>query len=715
MGRNKSSKRILVRNEKRRKRHEKRLANEQATQGAEHEEVETKPQQQDGAYQDDEVGIGDYSHRSGLDIEFFGMLSDEEQEYFRHADELLELNDFPSPDDRAVFLQSVYTEAEGKELKLACSQSCSRLMERLILLSNTRQKKHLFQQFSGHFPSLITHRFASHCCEKLFLQSAPIVTEELGNGLDVEMSGDGTDSTGEKPQASMEDLFLYMLDELEEHLTFLLSERYASHTMRLLLIILSGRPLDQVKTKSLLQSKKKEHITVSGVATTDNDLASQTRAVPGSFNMAIRKIISDTADRMDEAALRVLSKHPTGNPTLQLLLELDISLNAKPKEANESGQQQHQWESSSLLSKLIPGAPSSFSDPSSMASEFVNGMVYDPIGSRLVETLVTHCPGKIFKGLQSNIFGPRIQAFLRNDIASYPAIRALNRLSKEDLVEALNKSLPQVALFVEKGRFNVLKTFFERCNARGAKEAAGSLLDAISEVVGSPSKNLVWELCHLEGVESSEEAQETFQQDTKSQSVLTTHASQLLVAMLNMPGRPSNAVQDALLSLTSDQQLLLATFSAPASTILTTALSNSSSNPIFHKSLAASLIVPHCLELAQSQYGHRVLCAIIALPSKGDKISIPFHLKQSIVSRLAEKEQDLRESWTGRSVWRTWKGDVWVRRRGDWVRWAKETDPEDKRKSQMPKPKQSWGSQVNKNPHGRPGGWNKHQTVRGGK
>jgi hypothetical protein len=60
---------------------------------------------------------------------FYGMLEDEEQEYFRRADELLELNDFPSEEERSLFLASVYREADGKELKIACSQSCSRLME----------------------------------------------------------------------------------------------------------------------------------------------------------------------------------------------------------------------------------------------------------------------------------------------------------------------------------------------------------------------------------------------------------------------------------------------------------------------------------------------------------------------------------------------------------------------------------------------------------
>jgi nucleolar protein 9 len=80
---------------------------------------------------------------------FFGMLDEEEQEYFKKADEMLELDQFESSEDRSVFLASVWREAEEKELKLANDPSASRLLERLILLSTPDQLKGLFQKFSG--------------------------------------------------------------------------------------------------------------------------------------------------------------------------------------------------------------------------------------------------------------------------------------------------------------------------------------------------------------------------------------------------------------------------------------------------------------------------------------------------------------------------------------------------------------------------------------
>jgi hypothetical protein len=89
--------------------------------------------------------------RPTLDMPFFGMLDEEEQEYFKHADEMLEMNSFEDSEQRQLFLANVWREAEGKELKIANSQSCSRLMERLIQLSTPSQLKGLFQRFYGKY------------------------------------------------------------------------------------------------------------------------------------------------------------------------------------------------------------------------------------------------------------------------------------------------------------------------------------------------------------------------------------------------------------------------------------------------------------------------------------------------------------------------------------------------------------------------------------
>ena len=100
-----------------------------------------------------ETGLDGHEFHDGFierpEIPFYGMLDEDDQEYFKRADTMLELNQFASPEERSLFLVSVYKEAKGKELKIANSQSCSRLLERLICMSTSIQLKELFQKFTG--------------------------------------------------------------------------------------------------------------------------------------------------------------------------------------------------------------------------------------------------------------------------------------------------------------------------------------------------------------------------------------------------------------------------------------------------------------------------------------------------------------------------------------------------------------------------------------
>ncbi|KAG6072645.1 Nucleolar protein 9 [Claviceps sp. LM218 group G6] len=652
-------------------------------------------------YHDQDQGFDhEHDHRqngSGREEkEFFGMLADEEQEYFRRADEMLELNQFPTTEDRDMFLESVFKEAQGKELKLASSQSCSRLMERLIQLSSTSQKKHLFAAFGSHFLSLVQHRFASHCCEALFLRSAGVVTQELaGFVLDTQ----GAAPAQQEPEASMEELFLATLDELEGSLTFLLTDRFASHTLRVLLLVLSGRPLDDTSVRTLMKSKKKEHISVAGSAAADEQNKG-VRAVPPSFGLAVIKIIADATAGLDDTGLRVLAKHAIGNPTLQLLLELDMTLakaDKKKTTTEEEGEEEGDGKTgaastgrgTSLLQKLLPGAPKSLSDPSSPASEFINGMIYDQIGSRLIETLVQHCPGKVFKQLSQNFFLPRIDGYVRNDIACYPAIKVLGRLGKDQLTAAADKIAPTVPQLVTRSRFNVLRTLFERCAARGAHDQTRKLMRGLKDGCGKEPADLVRTLCSLPAAEEEQQQSEAQQkqesQDSKqsrqakhnatssrNEYAIQSHGAQLLTTILSIQG-PHKAVHESLLALPPSHLVLLATTSFPTVTLLTTALRTPSANAVFQKSLVSRLS-PHMGSLSTSQFGHNLVKALAEMPVRGKDLSIPLHVKEGIMQGLAGQEATLRDSWMGRSVWRSWKGDVWKTRSMEWKAWMREME-----------------------------------------
>src|SRR5690242_9126761 len=104
------TKRQAIRDERKKKRRETHEANYEVNdeeRSAKRQRVHDGEEDTEQPTYDGEGEQQEHFHGSVPEKEFFGMLADEEQEYFRHADELLELNQFPTPEERDVFLQNV--------------------------------------------------------------------------------------------------------------------------------------------------------------------------------------------------------------------------------------------------------------------------------------------------------------------------------------------------------------------------------------------------------------------------------------------------------------------------------------------------------------------------------------------------------------------------------------------------------------------------------
>ncbi|KAH6637458.1 armadillo-type protein [Boeremia exigua] len=633
------------REEKKRKR-EQQDADKDAKRTKREEHVEATLQQYDDAhqppvehstFQDDAVDVSGPGA-----MPFYGMLDEDEQEYFKRADEMLELNQFADADERAMFLANVWKEADGKELKIANSQSCSRLMERLIILSTPDQLKHLFQKFSSHFLHLVQHRFASHCCEALFIRAAPVVTQELANpDLALAPSSD--------PDAifvSMENLFLLALAELDEHLGFLLTDRFASHVLRVLVVILSGSPLEQ-QNKSAMQSKRKEKIGVAGAEKTD--LALEHRNVPDSFKEALEKVIDHSVSGLDSGYLRTLSTHPLGNPTLQMLLKLELKIFGKSRAKDEQ----------SIIHKLLPDDPIAEGTES---AAFINGLVYDPIGSRLLETIIENAPGKLFKSIYSEFFKERMGSLARNEIASYVAGKILERLSKEDLGDAMRQIVDQIPNLVERNRTAILKTLIERCAARDVDTLP--ITKQLELAYSGPNGFEISRILKLS--DTPDDGKTNGKVHGKpDHSPEKVHGSLLAQAMMIVDGPLGNLIFDSLANLSPELSLNLARDST-ASRTLQAALNSSHASVIFRRKMIQQFY-GHVGELALDPAASRVIDAIW----EGTH-GLAF-IRERIAEELAENESALRESFVGRAVWRNWRMDLYKRKRADWVKQSRYT------------------------------------------
>lgn len=463
----------------------------------------------------------------------------------------------------------------------------------------------------------------------------------------------------DEPVVPMESLYLQTLTELEENLGYLLTDRYASHVLRILLLVLSGEPIDTASTKHLLQSKRKETNAVPGAQLANVQSLDKKRSVPDSFSEALEKIISDSVVGLDTEKLRGLALHPNGNPTLQLLLRLELSHFGKQRAKSET----------SIIRTLLPDDPITADSGSAV---FINSMVYDQVGSHLVERIIESAPGKMFKTLYAQFFKEKLATLARNETAGYVVCRILERLGHDDLLEAHEILVPTVTSLLQKGRTMVVRTLIERCTVRDIDtQAIAVQVDAtwhgsdgfeVRKLLKFGKDEKTDMGTPYDSVQSSatETSKDVFSRSTEP---LKAHFNILAQAMLLVPGSLSALVLDSLVTLDPDTLLNMSRDHIVSRTIQAALTSRNASMITIRK-------------LIQHFYGHMGEMAVDTAASHVvDCIWEGTHglafIRERIAEELAENEAQLRDSSCGRAVWKNWKMDLYKRRRQDWVRQSK--------------------------------------------
>lgn len=442
----------------------------------------------------------------------------------------------------------------------------------------------------------------------------------------------------------MENLFLYTIAELDEQLGYLMTDRFASHVLRVLLVVLSGSPLEK-KSKSPLQSKRKEKVGISGLEKSQ-EWTLEKRPVPQSFLDALEKVIGTIASSLDSPNLRLLATHPLGNPTLQLLLKLELSHFGKSRAKDEN----------SIIHKLLPDDPIAEGTES---AGFINGMVYDPIGSRLLETIIENAPGKLFKSIYGEFFKERMGSLARNEIAGYVAGKILERLGKDDLDEAMRQIVDQIPSLVERNRTAIIKTLIERCDARGVETTP--IKAQLETAYSGPNGFEVTRMLKFNDV-PNEDGKQNGKHDHSPEKL---HGSLLAQTMMNVDGALGNLIFDSLAKLSPELSVQLAR-DPTASRTLQAALTAQHASVIFRRKMIQQFY-GHVGELALDPAASRVIDAI------WDGTHGLAFIRERIAEELAENENSLRESFVGRAVWRNWRMDLYKRKRGDWVKQSRYT------------------------------------------
>lgn len=498
---------------------------------------------------------------------------------------------------------------------------------------------------------LVQHRFASHCCEALFLQAAPIVNQELTAPLD---EGKQNQENGDV-YVSMENLFLYTVSELEGNLGYLMSDQFASHPLRILLVVLSCMPLTAAMSSSVLQSKKKEHVSITGGKPIPTEEKLEARMVPDSFHAALEKMMAGAVAGLDTTYLRALATHPIANPVLQLLLELELTRSGK-RSAKDS---------KSLFRKLVPDDTL---EEGTEGVSFINNLIYDTVGSRLLEVIIINTPGKTFKALYKSSFKDKIGTLAKNEVAAFVVIKTIERLNKEDLVTALEEICPHIDTLINRSRTSVIKTLIERCRIRQLD--ASSISTALKKAYGDGASERLVKMLKV-STEPTDGMAEDRRQQLDFKDSAKAHGSLLAQCMLEVPDPLRDLICDGLLAMETPLLMTVAK-DRTASRVLQTALLCPEQAPKFRR-----LLIPHF-------YGHIEnlavdLVASHVVDSFWEATKGLTFIRERIANELAQHESVLRASISGRAVWRNWKMDIYNTRRKQWLNDAKGQEQEQER------------------------------------
>lgn len=442
----------------------------------------------------------------------------------------------------------------------------------------------------------------------------------------------------------MESLYLQAVNDVKPHLGFLMTQQYASHALRILVLVLSGMPLDRSADKSLLQSRKKVKVDAPGQ---ESDLvAADTRTVPNSFHNALEGLMYDDYVTLNTPFLRSLGKHTVGNPTLQLMLRLEHAIFGRQMIKDER----------SIFHRLLPDENLTEESGSAL---FIQDLMYHPVGSRLLEAIIEHAPSKQFKLMYKQWFKhgiAQLENLSRFEIAAYVFGHVLERLGKDDLQECVAMLLPQFNKLLERGQHRLIQTLIERCRDRNVDTSS---IAATLEIAYNGANGFdIIRLLRLQEATTATSEDQLFSEDEVASRKY--HGSQLAQKMVEQPGQLADLIYDSLARLGPALALKVAR-DPMSSHALQAAMKSSSASIIFRRKIIQQFY-GHIGEMALDPSASHVIDSI------WDSTQGLAFIRERVAEELAENESSLRESFVGRAVWKNWQMDLYKRRRAEWVR-----------------------------------------------
>ncbi|KAF8337152.1 armadillo-type protein [Amanita rubescens] len=573
-----------------------------------------------------------------------------------------------SNDERRLFFVAALSEMTGKEKQLATDPDCSVVLERMIHSMDEFVLRVFFDSLAGSFETLSMHRFASHVCQTMFTLAKDTVHSRFSK-----MRGrlpEPQENSEHGELRTMTQLILDICEELLPSIGHLITDPFASHVVRSLLVLLSPTlsPSDLPSVASSVRSKKsKKWKDKQGLMTsvftkdTGKGKGLSIAAVPPTFGEAARRLVGSVRRELNDNEVRALAANKAASPALKMLIEIEADHDIAAK-------------SSSLMDTVLMGTVSSCLEDESLTlvepSDFVVTLLRDAASSHLLETIIARCPDHVFAVLWTTYFSSNLPKLAVHPVANFVVSRAVGRVSSTQLREAFEKLGSSWDKLLQSMRIPVLKALVERASKVQSCEdiAQEAVFSAFQLTSAEARMQLIPCVLHLTTYDGhiakrSEPADKGNASQTSRQwksgpkaMEQTNHGSQLLQALLQLSKPHNEAVIDSLASMTVEERIKLA-HNVYGSRIFDVLLSSPSIAPKAKRKIVLDFIGSYHL-LVDDRIGSHIVDRCWEYADT--------YLKEKIARSLIPHDKDLATSYFGRFFVRNLNLQMLQRRPDEW-------------------------------------------------
>ncbi|KAK7061362.1 armadillo-type protein [Favolaschia claudopus] len=600
----------------------------------------------------------------------FGYVDNDVKAYFRTVD--IQIRDWQNAaserdqndeeadpnEERRMFFVAALTEMSGKEKQLATDADCSVVLERMTYSMDDFVRRVFVDSLTGSYDLLVKHRFGSHVCQTLFTVASQTVSREKRGILPTV-----PDDKGEL--RSLTKLVVDVCEELFPVLPSLVTNSFASHVVRALLLLLSPQSVpSHDASQHAMRSKKSaswkaRQAPFKSVFEDKNRKDAGTYTPPEVFSQTARKFVEVIRNKLDENETRALAADKVASPTLQMVLAVEAD-------------QQMTEDTDSLMDRVLVGlVASSRKDPSATppVSDYLNTLLRDPTSSHLLETIVSHCPESAFASLWATYFKGNLPRIASHPVANYVLAKAIDRVSISQLTEACQELQSIWTRLIQTSRTGVLRSIIDRAATLGA--CGSEVIEAVSKAFDAKTAEdrnlLVPCVLRLRTVQDYQAASQSQSQEQPSKGKPAKRPSKdtiepsvqgaiLLQSLLRLPEPHYQIVTESLNALSEEEMLSIA-HHATSSRVL--------------DALFESPTVPHKIkrEFVLSFIGRYHLLVDDRIGSRvGDRCWAfsDTYLKEKIARSLISQEQFLAASYYGKFFARNLNLYLLQRRPDEW-------------------------------------------------